>query len=164
MIPHQATLSKNILLNKIQVLLAGTVAEEIVFGEQNKTTGNSNDIVNATSIATSIIRQYNMDGSIGTITTPTSNNADNSLVNIDDTNSKAEQILEEQKSKAKDLIQENLKFFKEIYSEVLKKKRLFPEEFYEISKKHISDIEIKSNDYVKTYNYSEVSKRFLNGK
>ena len=164
MIPHQATLSKNILLNQIQVLLAGTVAEEIVFGEQNKTTGNSNDIVNATRIATSIIRQYNMDGSIGTTTVPTAQNADSCLVNIEDTNSKAEQILEEQKSKAKDLIQDNLKLFKEVYLEVLKKKRLFPEEFYKVAKKYIPDIQIKSSDYVKTYNYHEISKKFLNQK
>lgn len=161
MIPHKACRSKRILLEEIQILLAGTVAEEIVFGEEYKTIGNSNDIIKATEFSTGLIRRYNMDGFVGNISVESDPKAPAKLLNVDETNSIAEQILKEQKAKTRDLLQKNLKFFKAIFNIVLEKKRLLPEEFYEIAKKFVPNIKIKSSEFVRSSKYSEMAKKFL---
>lgn len=52
--------SKKELYNKIKSLYAGRAAEQIVFGEENTTTGASSDIKEATKIISSIIKEYGM--------------------------------------------------------------------------------------------------------
>jgi cell division protease FtsH len=46
-------------------LYGGRVAEEIFFGEDNITTGASNDIDRATAIARSMVTRYGMDDVLG---------------------------------------------------------------------------------------------------
>ncbi len=53
-------MSKKQLLAKIDVCLAGQIAEEIIFGEENVTTGASSDFQNATMLATNIVTKYGM--------------------------------------------------------------------------------------------------------
>jgi cell division protease FtsH len=54
------------LENKIAVLLGGRIAEELVFGEAS--TGAQNDLLKATDIARSMVKEYGMSKKLGTIT------------------------------------------------------------------------------------------------
>jgi cell division protease FtsH len=54
------------LENKIAVLLAGRIAEELIFGEAS--TGAQNDLVKATDIAKSMVKAYGMSDKLGRIT------------------------------------------------------------------------------------------------
>lgn len=56
-------MSKDEILDQITVFLAGRAAEELVFGA--KTTGASNDIERATSMARAMITQYGMSDKFG---------------------------------------------------------------------------------------------------
>ncbi|MBQ7572673.1 MAG: ATP-dependent zinc metalloprotease FtsH [Clostridia bacterium] len=56
-------MSKDEILDQITVFLAGRAAEELVFG--TKTTGASNDIERATSMARAMITQYGMSDKFG---------------------------------------------------------------------------------------------------
>src|SRR5699024_6250861 len=53
------------LLDKITGLLGGRVAEEIIFGKDNVSTGASNDFQRATAIANKMITEFGMSEKIG---------------------------------------------------------------------------------------------------
>jgi hypothetical protein len=56
--PHQIYLTKTSIINKIKVLLAGGIAEEIIFGPEQASIGRSNDREQATILAVDYIRKY----------------------------------------------------------------------------------------------------------
>lgn len=57
--------SQRQLKANIQVLLAGRVAEELIFGESEITTGASNDIQKASSLILDYINKFGMDSDLG---------------------------------------------------------------------------------------------------
>jgi len=57
--------TKKNMENEIMISLAGRGAEEIIFGEDNITTGASGDIERATEIVLSMIKRFGMDKSTG---------------------------------------------------------------------------------------------------
>ncbi len=61
------TLKKSQLLDRITMLLGGRVAEELIFGELEITTGAQNDIEKATDLARKIVTSYGMNKKIGPI-------------------------------------------------------------------------------------------------
>src|SRR5690625_4369789 len=58
-------ITKPELLDKITGLLGGRVAEEVIFGADEVSTGASNDLQRATAIATKMITEYGMSEKIG---------------------------------------------------------------------------------------------------
>ncbi len=67
--PDKMYYTKKELEAQIMVSFAGRVAEELVFGEENITTGAANDIEKATSIAKDYITKYGMSQKTGLINT-----------------------------------------------------------------------------------------------
>ena len=63
----KAYLSKKEIIARIQISLAGRVAEEIIFGKDNITTGASNDIEKATTDLKNYISKYGMDSELGLV-------------------------------------------------------------------------------------------------
>jgi hypothetical protein len=59
--PHQIYETRENLVKKIMVFLAGGLAEEIVFGNDNATVGRSNDRESATMLAMDYIRMHGFD-------------------------------------------------------------------------------------------------------
>lgn len=59
--PHQIHETRNSLVNKVQVLLAGGLAEELVFGEGHASIGRGQDREMATVTVIEIIRRYGFD-------------------------------------------------------------------------------------------------------
>jgi cell division protease FtsH len=59
--------SKEFLLNDIAILYGGRIAEEIVFGEPEVTTGAMNDIERATELARKMVREWGMSDKIGPV-------------------------------------------------------------------------------------------------
>lgn len=161
-IPHGMLFCKDLFLKKIQILLAGGIGEEIVFGKEQKSDGLYKDIQSATQIATVMIRQLNMDDDrIGAMISGGLQDSVGLITDIERTNDKVEQLLKEQQLKVTDLLQNNIEFFKKIISVVLKQKRLLPEDFYKIAKKFVPDIEMQQSDFIKSYTYAEVTESFL---
>lgn len=161
-IPHEMLFCKDLFLKKIQILLAGGIGEEIVFGKQQKSDGLYNDIQQATKISTKMIRQLNMDDDrMGAMIGGGIQDSVGFITDIESTNDKVEQLLKDQQLKVTELLQNNIEFFKKIISVVLKQKRLLPEDFYKIAKKFVPDIEIQQSDFIKSYNYAEVTESFL---
>jgi cell division protease FtsH len=61
-------MSREELLNKIDVLLGGRIAEQITFGDV--TTGAGNDLMRATDIARAMVAEYGMGETLGLSTYP----------------------------------------------------------------------------------------------
>jgi Peptidase family M41/ATPase family associated with various cellular activities (AAA) len=59
--PHEIYETRENILKKITVFLAGGIAEEIIFGETNATVGRSNDREQASMLAMDYIRRYGFD-------------------------------------------------------------------------------------------------------
>lgn len=59
--PHQIHETSGAIINRIKVLVAGGLAEEIVFGRENATIGRSSDRQEATILATDFVRRYGFD-------------------------------------------------------------------------------------------------------
>ncbi|MBT4964157.1 MAG: ATP-dependent zinc metalloprotease FtsH [Francisellaceae bacterium] len=59
--------SRSFLENKIAMLLAGRVAEEIIYGQENASTGASSDFKSATEIAYNMVTKWGFSDKIGPI-------------------------------------------------------------------------------------------------
>jgi cell division protease FtsH len=99
---HTINLNKNYIKNDICVSLAGQVVEELVFGDEVKSTGSGMDIQHATNMASSYIRRYGMDSLSSAISLPDSSCCLN--YDIDQTNPTIENMLRDQKNRAHDII------------------------------------------------------------
>ena len=63
----KAYLTKKEIIARIQISLAGRVAEEMIFGQDDITTGASNDIEKATTDLKNYISKYGMDDELGLV-------------------------------------------------------------------------------------------------
>jgi hypothetical protein len=59
--PHQIHETKENIINKIKIFLAGGIAEEIIFGKQHASIGRINDREQATILAMDYVRKYGFD-------------------------------------------------------------------------------------------------------
>jgi len=65
---YKVSASEKHLRTEMMVLLGGRVAEEIIFGKENVTTGASNDMERCTAIARAMITRYGMNRDLGIVT------------------------------------------------------------------------------------------------
>ncbi len=63
--PDRMYRSKKQMENSIKIALGGRIAEEIIFGKDNVTTGASNDIEKATQIVMALVKRFGMGVSTG---------------------------------------------------------------------------------------------------
>lgn len=140
-------MSKNEILNKIATLTGGRSAEEIVFGEDNITTGASNDIEQATKLARAMITRYGMTDEFGMVALETTQNqylgGDTSLACAADTASKIdERVIETVKNahdKALKILRENEDKLHKLSAYLLKKETITGKEFMDLLEGRESD-------------------------
>ena len=144
-------------------MLAGTVAEELIFGKDNKGSGASHDIMTATSVAAMMIRNYNMYEGLSFVVDNSYQSSYLYNTSLDDTNEAVEKILFEQKAKVTQLITDNINFFRDVVGELVIKKRLLPEEFLLVSKNYDKGIKVVENKHKIVTDYKKITEKFING-
>jgi cell division protease FtsH len=65
---YRVSISEKQLHSEMKTLLGGRIAEEIIFGRENVTTGASNDMERCSAIARAMITQYGMNKDLGIVT------------------------------------------------------------------------------------------------
>eukprot|EP01042_Synura_sphagnicola_P003584 gene3584-4456_t len=63
----QSSLSRKQMLAKLDVMMAGRIAEEVFFGADNVTSGASSDIQQATRLARAMVKNYGLSEKIGVL-------------------------------------------------------------------------------------------------
>ena len=131
-------MKKGELLDQITGLLGGRAAEEVEF--EDITTGASNDIEKATSIARAMVTQYGMSDRFGmmgleTITSkyldgrPVTNCGEQTEAEIDE---EVKNILKECHDKAKKIIEDNKEVLEKLAAHLIEKETITGKEFVEI--------------------------------
>lgn len=133
--------SKTQFLEQLISLLWGRAAEELFVGEENITTGASNDFERATKIAADMILKYGMDHEMGTISYMDKGDGDmnNHFRRYSDATTqmadhKIKQLIADAYMKAKAILSDNKEKIEKITVVLLEKEYLSKEEFDEMMK------------------------------
>lgn len=110
--------SKSRLEGEVLVLLGGRAAEELMFGKSSVTTGAYDDIRRAKGLCQNIVDDFGMGGSIA--------------FNEFDSRNKAVDILNESYTLILDLMVDNHELLEKVALELLDKKEILGDRFYEI--------------------------------
>ena len=140
------TLKKSQLLDRITMLLGGRVAEEIIYGPENITTGAQNDLEKVTQTARNMVATYGMSYKMGNMAYGKSQ--ENVFMGRDfghqrdysdeiaaDIDKEVKKIVDERYNLAKELLLANRDMLEVIAKELLEKETLDESEFEEIMKK-----------------------------
>lgn len=124
--PDKMYQTKNDIKNNIMVALGGRAAEEVVFGENNITTGASSDLKKATEMSLSMIGIYGMDKELGLLNYESilGQNMEGNKILID----RIKDILDNLYSETKKLIIDNINYLDKIASLLLEKEVLDEED------------------------------------
>ena len=128
------------MIGEITTLLGGRVAEEIIYGKDNITTGASNDLEKVSALAKSMVTTYGMSEKMGNMAYGKEqehvfmgrnfgNTRDFSEEIAADIDKEVKKIIDTQYELAKDLLTENKDMLEYIAKELLEKETLDEKEF-----------------------------------
>ena len=134
------TMRKNQLLDRITMILGGRVAEELIYGKDNVTTGASNDLEKVSSLARSMVTTYGMSDKMGNLAYGKDqehvfmgrnfgNTRDFSEEIAADIDKEVKKIVDEQYEQAKKLLGDNRDMLEYIAKNLLEKETLDEKEF-----------------------------------
>lgn len=138
---HAIDSTKDFLMKQIICLLAGRVAEEIVFGKDNVNGGAVGDIDRATTIAANMIRLYGMSDKISRLDTLSSHAALQHNLDLKGSNEMIEHILQEQRLEAEKILRENMLLVKDMSDYLIKNEKIDVANFTAIFNKHGKQVE-----------------------
>ena len=136
--------TKKSIRDRICVCLAGAAAEEIVFGAENRSTGATTDLDNATNYASYYFRRYGFGNTLGRIDSAASQSINHST-NIEPSNGELEALLQEEMSRAKKIITDNMAVFKQIIEKVINHNTVKQSEFIELVKNDMPELKLENN-------------------
>jgi len=159
---HNSVDNKSFIKNKLAIYLAGMVAEELVFGEDFRSSGCHMDIIFATDAAGDYVRSYGMNSTISKITRITSQAPYEVNFDVDKTNTTIEGLLSNEKKRAKDILNEKMGLFKKLVQYSINNKGIKVEEFLRICNENgMGLVQLEINDKL-IYSYEDKVNQFLN--
>ena len=137
------TMRKNQLLDRITMILGGRVAEELIYGKENVTTGASNDLEKVSNLARSMVTTYGMSEKMGNLAYGKEqehvfmgrnfgNTRDFSEEIAADIDKEVKKIVDTQYEQAKTLLSENRDMLEFISKTLLEKETLDEKEFEDL--------------------------------
>lgn len=148
--PHQIHDTKESLLDRIKIYLAGGIAEEIIFGDKNASIGRSHDREQATSLAIDYIRKYGFDDDY------------QATYNLEDyshrmqqhiTDDKIEKLMQELAKETKEDLILHIDLLKTMSITLSEKGSMTPKEIYDIATQHKLKVSIKEEGYLHIAEY-----------
>jgi len=143
--PHQIHETKENLINKIKIYLAGGIAEEVIFGKHNASIGRSHDRETATQFALDFVRRYGFDDEFQATYTMDAYPyiMDKSVTDID-----VEKMMTRLVSETKELLSNNLILLKNLSIELNLKGSMSPKEIAATAKKYNLNVLIKEEGFL----------------
>ncbi len=154
--PHQIHDTKKNLRNRIKIFLAGGIAEEIIFGEDQASVGRSHDREQATILAADYIRRYGFDENF---------QATYSLeeyphrIQHNITDKEIETLMRSLAEETRDDLLKEKALLKDLSQDLRKKGTMTPEEILTIAKKHGIKAEIKEEGHLLIDPYADMLKK-----
>jgi hypothetical protein len=149
--PHEIYETKEHIVRKIKVFLAGGLAEEALFGEQNATVGRSNDREQVSMLAMDYIRRYGFDERFQTNYTLEYGFAMDKFATDKDVEQMVKGLVEE----TKELLEQNRAFLLHLSKDLHLKGSLEAKEVAEIAAQHGHTAMIKEEGYLHLPGYKE---------
>ncbi|PWN69838.1 peptidase M41 [Chryseobacterium phosphatilyticum] len=148
--PHQIHDTKESILDRIKIYLAGGIAEEIIFGEKHASIGRSHDREQATALAIDYIRKYGFEDVFQT------------TYNLEDyahrmqqhiTDESIENLMQQLARKTREDLILHFDLLKTMSKILSEKGSLQPREIYDIATKHQLKVSIKEEGFLHISNY-----------
>jgi hypothetical protein len=143
--PHQIHETKENIINKIKIYLAGGIAEELIFGKQNASIGRSHDREQATALAIEFIRKYGFDDEFQAVYTL---DAPPYYMDKKVTDMDVEKMITHLVSDTKELLNTNLALLKELAITLCIKGSMEAKEVSVIAKKFKVSAAVKEEGYL----------------
>ncbi|AZA80969.1 peptidase M41 [Chryseobacterium lactis] len=151
--PHQIHDTKESILDRVKIYLAGGIAEEIVFGDKNASIGRSHDREQATILAIDYIRKYGFEVNY------------QATYNLEEyphrmqqhiTDERVENLMQELARKTKEDLIQHLVLLKNISKQLGEKGSLQPKEVSDIAKKHGLTVDIREEGHLHIVDYHKM--------
>ena len=147
--PHSIHLSKENIVSKIKIYLAGGIAEEIIFGEDKATVSRSFDREEATSMVMEYIRKYGFDKNFQAWYAHSGPYS----MELSVTDWAIERMIRDLAKEARELLEANKDFLIYLSKELAQKGSLKPLEVVLIAHKFGHTFEIKEENYLHLAGY-----------
>lgn len=97
LLPEKDTyqVSRAQMLAQLDVMLGGRVAEELIFGNDDVTTGAADDLKRATDLATNMIKQFGLSDKLG-LRDFSVTQQNNSIVTVNELSPQTSQMIDEE--------------------------------------------------------------------
>jgi cell division protease FtsH len=139
---HMINSSKDYIKKQICTMLAGQVAEELIFGDESKTAGSSADLLVATRYASGYFKSLGMDGYVGVHHNPYSNGQD-AIYDLNATDDGIEQMLRDEKLHSAQILTDHRDLFVDLVETLTKQDEVPPYEFVQIADRNGLKISVK---------------------
>jgi hypothetical protein len=150
--PHQIYETRENMVKKIMVFLAGGLAEDLVFGEENATVGRSNDRENATILAMDYIRVHGFDGTFQANYTMESQY----LMDKFKTDAAVEQMMSTLVAKTRTLLAENVDFLKTLSRQLMESGSMAAKDVAQVAVSFGKKAEIHEEGYLHVFDYNRI--------
>jgi cell division protease FtsH len=147
--PHLIHLSKENIISKIKIFLAGGIAEEIVFGEDKATISRSFDREEATSMIMEYIRKYGFDKNFQAYYAHSGPYS----MELSVTDWAIEKMIRDLAKETRELLEKNQEFLVSLSKELARKGSLKPLEVVLIAHKFGHTFEVKEENYLHLAGY-----------
>jgi hypothetical protein len=147
--PHLIHLSKENIISKIKIFLAGGIAEEIVFGEEKATISRSFDREEATSMIMEYIRKYGFDKNFQAYYAHSGPYS----MELSVTDWAIEKMIRDLAKETRELLERNQDFLISLSKELAQKGSLKPLEVVLIAHKFGHTFEVKEENYLHLAGY-----------
>lgn len=146
--PHQIYENKQNLIKKIRILLAGGLAEEVVFGKDKASVGRMHDREQITITVVHYVRKLGFDAFQADYTLENSY-----ALNTKKTDEVIENLVRAQVEETEKLLIDNLSFLKQLSVELNTKGSLEPNEIAEVARQFGLNVEVKEEGYLRIDDY-----------
>ncbi len=156
--PHLIHLSKENIISKIKIYLAGGIAEEIIFGEDKATISRSFDREEATSMIMEYIRKYGFDKNFQAWYAHSGPYS----MDLSVTDWAIERMMRDLGTETRELLETNLNFLIGLSKELAQKGSLKPIEVVKIAEGFGHTFAVKEENYLHLAGYEKLLEEFKN--